>query len=100
VNHAISIQDQLAPARRALPVNAITLERASAALVVCDDEGGVLGGSPAGIALLTRAGANLQSLPAKLSSPLWKMIASAEHDEAVQWRPGVSVTTGALTNLD
>jgi signal transduction histidine kinase len=88
VSHAISIQDQLAPARRALPVNSITLERASAALVVCDDEGCVLGGSPAGLTLLTRAGANLQTLPAMLSSSLWQMIESPEHDEAVQWRPG------------
>jgi signal transduction histidine kinase len=88
VSHVVSIQDQLGAARRANTLTSIALERAGAALVVCDDDGRVLGGSPSGRELLERAGADLQVLPALLAPALWEEIASQEIDEVVQWRPG------------
>jgi signal transduction histidine kinase len=84
VSQPVRIQEQLASAPRATLVNTIALDRVGAALVVCDDEGRVLGGSLAGRTLLTRAGENLQSL----SLPLWQLVVSQDIDDAVRWRPG------------
>jgi signal transduction histidine kinase len=90
VSHALIIQDRPSPSRRAAQVTMISLEQTDAALVVCDDEGHVLGGSLSGKALLERAGARLKTLPAQLDSGLWEAITSQEAGEALQLRPSAN----------
>jgi two-component system sensor histidine kinase FlrB len=71
-------------------VATIALDRVGGALVVCDEDGCVLGGSPTGKELLIRMGVDLATLPAPLTAELWDSVVSHELGEAAQWRSGAN----------
>jgi signal transduction histidine kinase len=88
VTQVSGVHEQQLGSRRAASVATISLERTSAALIVCDVEGRVLGGSRAGRDLIARAGIDLQNLPAPLTAAFWALLLSHQVGESVQWRPG------------
>ena len=79
----------LAGLGRATKVSTIALDRLGGAVLVCNDKGWVLGGSPTGKELLARMGIYVESLPVPLAPDLWNVIASQDPGEEAQWRPAV-----------
>lgn len=66
----------------------IALDRVDGALVICDEDGLVLGGSPRGRELLARCGMDTEVLPVPLARDFWNVIMAHDASEAAQWRPG------------
>jgi signal transduction histidine kinase len=86
VSQHLANQDQFVGSQAA-SVAMIALERVDGALVICDEDGLVLGGSPRGLELLLRSGMNTDVLPAPLARDFWNVIMAHDASEAVQWRP-------------
>ena len=80
--------DPVSLPRRATPVSTIALERVDGALVVCDDDGMILGASPCARDLLVRAGIDVSTLPAPIAREFWNVIVGRESGDAAHWRPG------------
>lgn len=70
-----------------MTASSVTLEVCSAALLVCDVEGNVLGATPSALSLLVRAGNGLGSLPAPLAASMWNGLVAQPIGEETQWRP-------------
>ena len=88
VSQFFGAQEQLAPPRRTTPVSTIALEHCAGALVVCDDDGMIVGASPQAVEVLTRAGMKVATLPAPIAPEFWNAIVGRESGDAAHWRPG------------
>jgi len=63
------------------PLPTLDLQRVGGAIVLCDAHGTLTSGSPSGLRLLERAGAE-----ARVPDELWRMLVSRPTGTAVQWR--------------
>lgn len=81
-------QEQFVGTQAPTGVNVIALDRVDGALLICDEDGLVLGGSPRARELLARSGMNTDVLPAPLARDFWNVIMAHDSSETVQWRPG------------
>jgi signal transduction histidine kinase len=89
LSHVAGASEANVAPERNQPLTTIALERVGAALVVCDERGGVLGSSPSGDELLTRMGAARENTRQTLPPELWSAITAQDIGEDALWRPGV-----------
>jgi signal transduction histidine kinase len=68
-------------------VSSVALQHCSAALLVCDSSGRVLGATPSAHQLLSSAGVDLTALPLPLAAETWSALSAAAPGEETHWRP-------------
>jgi hypothetical protein len=73
-----------------MTVSSVTLGSCSAALIVCDAEGNVLGATPSALNLLGGTGVELGPLAAPIAVSMWNALVAQPLGEETQWRPDPS----------